>query len=147
MALAMIAQEGTGALIYLPQEGRGIGLVEKLRAYQLQDEGLDTVEANVALGYRADMRDYGVGLQILKDLGLSRVRLLTNNPKKTSAFVYEGYDLEVVDQIPIIAPDHEDRKRYMDTKRDKMGHLLPVVRDVGSGGGMHQNNGPREEQA
>ncbi len=97
--------EGAGALIYLPQEGRGIGLIEKIRAYNLQDKGLDTVEANTALGYRADPRDYGIGLQILKDLGLSRVRLLTNNPKKTDAFVYYGYDLKVVDQVPIVAPD------------------------------------------
>ena len=125
MALTMIGDEGAGALIYLPQEGRGIGLIEKIRAYNLQDEGLDTVEANMALGYRADPRDYGIGLQILKDLGLSRVRLLTNNPKKTDAFVYYGYDLQVVDQVPIIAPEVEERRRYIDAKRDKMGHLLP----------------------
>ena len=125
MALSMIGQEGVGALIYLPQEGRGIGLIEKIRAYNLQDRGLDTVEANTALGYRADIRDYGIGLQILKDLGLSRVRLLTNNPKKTDAFVYYGYDLQVVDQVPIIAPEVEERRRYLDAKRDKMGHLLP----------------------
>lgn len=126
MALEMIASEGVGALIYLPQEGRGIGLIEKLRAYALQDEGLDTVQANLALGYRADERDYGPGLQILKDLGLSRVRLLTNNPKKADAFVIHGHGLEVVDQVPIIAPDEEDRRRYMAAKRDKMGHLLPA---------------------
>jgi 3,4-dihydroxy 2-butanone 4-phosphate synthase/GTP cyclohydrolase II len=125
LALEMIGAEGVGALIYLPQEGRGIGLIEKIRAYNLQDAGMDTVEANVALGYRADLRDYGIGLQILKDLGLTKVRLLTNNPKKTSAFVYDGYDLTVVDQVPIIAPPHGERQRYMDTKRDKMGHVLP----------------------
>jgi 3,4-dihydroxy 2-butanone 4-phosphate synthase/GTP cyclohydrolase II len=125
MALEMISREGTGALIYLPQEGRGIGLVDKIRAYALQDEGLDTVEANLALGFRADLRDYGVGLQILKDLGLSQVRLLTNNPKKTDAFVYDGFDLTVVDQVPIIAPDEADRRTYMATKRDRLGHLLP----------------------
>jgi 3,4-dihydroxy 2-butanone 4-phosphate synthase/GTP cyclohydrolase II len=125
MALEMIAAEGAGALIYLPQEGRGIGLVDKIKAYALQDQGMDTVEANHALGYRADLRDYGVGLQILKDLGLSKVRLLTNNPKKTRAFVYDGYDLEVADQIPIIAPDQAERRRYLETKRDKLGHLLP----------------------
>jgi 3,4-dihydroxy 2-butanone 4-phosphate synthase/GTP cyclohydrolase II len=125
MALAMIGAEEKGALIYLPQEGRGIGLIEKIRAYNLQDKGLDTVEANTTLGFRADPRDYGIGLQILKDLGLSRVRLLTNNPKKTDAFVYYGYDLKVVDQIPIVAPEMAERRRYMDAKRDKMGHMLP----------------------
>ncbi len=125
LALQMIGNEGIGALIYLPQEGRGIGLVEKLRAYALQDQGLDTVEANLALGYRADQRDYGIGLQILQDLGLTNVRLLTNNPKKTDAFVYHGHDLTVVDQVPIIAPDEPDRARYMAAKRDKMGHRLP----------------------
>jgi 3,4-dihydroxy 2-butanone 4-phosphate synthase/GTP cyclohydrolase II len=125
MALAMIGAEGAGALIYLPQEGRGIGLIEKIRAYNLQDSGLDTVEANAALGYRADPRDYGIGLQILKDLGLSRVRLLTNNPKKTDAFVYYGYDLKVVDQVPIVAPERAERRQYLDAKRDKLGHLLP----------------------
>ena len=104
MALGMIGAEGAGALIYLPQEGRGIGLIEKIRAYNLQDKGMDTVQANLALGHRADLRDYGIGLQILKDLGLTKVRLLTNNPKKTDAFVYYGYDLVVVDQVPIIAP-------------------------------------------
>jgi 3,4-dihydroxy 2-butanone 4-phosphate synthase/GTP cyclohydrolase II len=125
MALAMIGAEGAGALIYLPQEGRGIGLIEKIRAYNLQDTGLDTVEANMALGYRADPRDYGIGLQILKDLGLSQVRLLTNNPKKTDAFVYYGYDLKVVDQVPIVAPERAERRLYLDTKREKLGHLLP----------------------
>jgi 3,4-dihydroxy 2-butanone 4-phosphate synthase/GTP cyclohydrolase II len=135
MALAMIGAEGAGALIYLPQEGRGIGLIEKIRAYNLQDKGLDTVEANTALGYRADPRDYGIGLQILKDLGLSRVRLLTNNPKKTDAFVYYGYDLQVVDQVPIIAPEVEERRRYLDAKRDKLGHLLPIRHGDENGAG------------
>lgn len=126
LALEQITSEGCGVLVYLPQEGRGIGLVEKIRAYGLQDEGLDTVEANIALGYQADMRDYGVGIQILKDLGLSRVRLLTNNPKKTDAFIYGGYELEVVDQVPIVAPHNEHRSRYLTAKREKMGHQLPV---------------------
>ncbi|MBX6315863.1 MAG: bifunctional 3,4-dihydroxy-2-butanone-4-phosphate synthase/GTP cyclohydrolase II, partial [Isosphaeraceae bacterium] len=121
-----------GALVYLPQEGRGIGLIQKLRAYALQDQGLDTVEANLALGFRADERDYGIGLQILEDLGLKRVRLLTNNPKKTDAFVYHGYGLEVVDQVPIIAPDEEARRLYMAAKRDKMGHLLPQADGPGA---------------
>jgi len=125
MAMKMIFEEGTGAVVYLPQEGRGIGLMAKLRAYKLQDAGLDTVEANQRLGYKADMRDYMVGLQILKDLGLNRVRLLTNNPKKTDAFVYSGVDLSVIEQVPIVAPPHEYRNQYMETKKTKMGHLLP----------------------
>jgi 3,4-dihydroxy 2-butanone 4-phosphate synthase/GTP cyclohydrolase II len=125
MALEMISREGAGVLVYLPQEGRGIGLSEKIKAYALQDQGLDTVEANVALGYKADMRDYGVGIQILKDLGLSRVRLLTNNPKKTDAFIYGGFDLEVVDQVPILPPVNEHNAYYLATKRDKLGHILP----------------------
>jgi 3,4-dihydroxy 2-butanone 4-phosphate synthase / GTP cyclohydrolase II len=125
MALEMISQDGCGALVYLPQEGRGIGLVPKLKAYVLQDEGYDTVEANHKLGFKADMRDYMVGLQILKDLGLSRIRLLTNNPKKTSAAVYSGVEIEVVEQIAIIAPPEKERAHYLATKRDKMGHLLP----------------------
>ena len=125
MALDMIASEGCGVLVYLPQEGRGIGLVEKIKAYALQDDGLDTVEANVALGFKADPRDYGVGIQLLKDLGLRKIRLLTNNPKKTDAFIYGGFDLEVVDQIPIVPPVHKHNERYLATKRDKMGHQLP----------------------
>jgi 3,4-dihydroxy 2-butanone 4-phosphate synthase/GTP cyclohydrolase II len=125
MALEMIASEGVGVLVYLPQEGRGIGLVEKIRAYQLQDRGLDTVEANLALGYKADSRDYGVGIQILKDLGLRRVRLLTNNPKKTDAFIYGGFELEVVDQVPILPPVNEFNERYLATKREKLGHRFP----------------------
>ncbi|MCL4207078.1 MAG: GTP cyclohydrolase II [Pirellulaceae bacterium] len=125
MALDMISCEGAGVLVYLPQEGRGIGLSEKIRAYALQEQGLDTVEANLALGFQADMRDYGIGIQILKDLGLHRVRLLTNNPKKTDAFIYGGFDLEVMDQVPIVPPANEYNATYLKTKRDKMGHLLP----------------------
>ncbi len=125
MALEMIAQAGTGVLVYLPQEGRGIGLVEKIKAYALQDNGLDTVEANLALGYKADTRDYGIGIQLLKDLGLSKIRLLTNNPKKTDAFIYGGFDLQVVDQIPILPPINEHNARYLSTKREKLGHQLP----------------------
>ena len=125
LALQMIGQEGAGVLVYLPQEGRGIGLVEKIKAYSLQDQGMDTVEANLALGHHADSRDYGVGIQVLKDLGLSKVRLLTNNPKKTDAFIYGGFDLEVVDQVPIVGPIHEHNARYIAAKRDKMGHDLP----------------------
>ena len=125
IALDMIGREGCGVLVYLPQEGRGIGLVEKIRAYQLQDQGLDTVEANLALGFKADARDYGVGIQLLKDLGLRQVRLLTNNPKKTDAFIYGGFDLEVVDQVPILPPVHEFNERYLATKREKLGHRFP----------------------
>lgn len=125
IGLDMIGQEGGGVLVYLPQEGRGIGLVEKIKAYNLQDQGMDTVEANLALGHQADSRDYGVGIQILKDLGLSKIRLLTNNPKKTDAFIYGGFDLEVIDQVPIVGPIHEHNARYIATKRDKMGHKLP----------------------
>jgi 3,4-dihydroxy 2-butanone 4-phosphate synthase/GTP cyclohydrolase II len=127
MALDMISNEGAGVLVYLPQEGRGIGITEKIKAYALQDHGLDTVEANLALGYKADPRDYGVGIQLLKDLGLRKVRLLTNNPKKTDAFIYGGFDLEVIDQIPIVGPIHEHNAAYLATKRDKMGHHLPNV--------------------
>jgi len=124
-ALRRIDEEGAGVVVYLPQEGRGIGLLAKLKAYALQDDGLDTVEANLALGYRADMRDYGVGIQVLKDLGLSRVRLLTNNPKKRDAFIYYGYELEVVGQEPILGPTNEHNERYMRAKREKLGHRLP----------------------
>jgi 3,4-dihydroxy 2-butanone 4-phosphate synthase/GTP cyclohydrolase II len=126
-ALGKMQEEGCGVLVYLPQEGRGIGLVEKLKAYQLQDEGLDTVEANLALGHQADQRDYGVGVQILKDLGLTEIRLLTNNPKKTAAinFIYRGFDLKVTEQIPIVVPANKHSEHYLNTKRDKMGHVLP----------------------
>jgi 3,4-dihydroxy 2-butanone 4-phosphate synthase/GTP cyclohydrolase II len=125
MAMEMIAREGRGVLVYLPQEGRGIGLKDKIKAYQLQDQGLDTVEANHALGHKADMRDYGVGIQVLKSLGLSEIRLLTNNPKKTAAFNLRGFGLNVVDQIPILPEVHEHNSHYLHTKREKLGHLLP----------------------
>jgi 3,4-dihydroxy 2-butanone 4-phosphate synthase/GTP cyclohydrolase II len=124
-ALERIAADGAGVLVYLPQEGRGIGLTNKVRAYALQDQGLDTVEANVALGYKVDMRDYGVGIQVLKDLGLSEVRLLTNNPKKTDAFIYGGWDLTVVDQVPIRVEANPHNARYLATKREKLGHQIP----------------------
>jgi len=124
-ALEAIAREGCGVLVYLPQEGRGIGLAQKIKAYALQEEGLDTVEANHKLGFKADMRDYGVGIQILKDLGLHQIRLLTNNPKKKEAFNLRGFDLTVVDQVPIIPEINEHNANYLATKRDKMGHSLP----------------------
>jgi 3,4-dihydroxy 2-butanone 4-phosphate synthase / GTP cyclohydrolase II len=126
LALEMISRENRGVLVYLPQEGRGIGLTEKIKAYALQDQGLDTVEANHALGYQADMRDYNVGIQILKDLGLTKVRLLTNNVKKIDAlFNARGFGLEVVDQVPIISHINQFNAQYLATKRDKLGHLLP----------------------
>lgn len=125
IALKMIAREGHGVLVYLPQEGRGIGLAAKIKAYALQDQGMDTVEANHALGFQADMRDYGVGIQILKDLGLKKIRLLTNNPKKTEAFNLRGFDLEVIDQVPILPMLNEHNASYLATKRDKLGHKLP----------------------
>jgi 3,4-dihydroxy 2-butanone 4-phosphate synthase / GTP cyclohydrolase II len=124
-ALDAISKEGRGVLVYLPQEGRGIGLAQKIRAYALQDQGMDTVEANHALGFKADMRDYGVGIQILKDLGLRKIRLLTNNPKKTEAFNLRGFDLTVTDQVPIIPAVNQYNAAYLATKRDKMGHRLP----------------------
>ncbi|TWU20433.1 Riboflavin biosynthesis protein RibBA [Novipirellula galeiformis] len=127
MALETISKEGRGTLVYLPQEGRGIGLAQKIRAYALQDNGMDTVEANHALGFKADMRDYGIGLQILKDLGLSEVRLLTNNPKKTEAFNLRGFDLRVVDQVPIVSAANEHNQKYLNTKREKLGHKLPTL--------------------
>lgn len=128
MALDAIRREGVGAVVYLPQEGRGIGLIPKLKAYVLQDEGYDTVEANHKLGFKADPRDYGIGLQVLKDLGLTKIRLLTNNPKKTDAFA-NRFDLEVVEQIPIVAGPEKHRQHYLETKRKKMGHMLPPAGD------------------
>lgn len=127
MAADMIHKEGVGAIVYLPQEGRGIGLAAKLKAYQLQDEGLDTVEANHRLGFKADERDYMIGLQILKDLGLRDVRLLTNNVRKRDAIdMFERWvGLRVKEQVKLVAPYHPRRERYLQTKREKLGHLLP----------------------
>ena len=125
LALEYIAAEGRGVFLYMRQEGRGIGLHNKIKAYALQDRGLDTVEANVALGFPPDPRQYGVGAQILVDLGLSKVRLLTNNPTKRVGI--ESYGLEVVDQVPILTPVTEHNKRYIEAKRDKLGHLLDVT--------------------
>jgi 3,4-dihydroxy 2-butanone 4-phosphate synthase/GTP cyclohydrolase II len=121
-ALLRIHDEGCGVLLYLAQEGRGIGLLNKLRAYRLQEEGLDTVDANVRLGLPADLRDYGIGAQILVDLGLTSIRLLTNNPKKIVGL--EGYGLTVTDQVPIEHPPGEHNREYLRTKKDRMGHLL-----------------------
>src|SRR4051795_189491 len=121
-ALAMIEREGSGVLLYLSQEGRGIGLLNKLRAYRLQEEGLDTVDANLKLGLPADLRDYGIGAQILVDLGLSSIRIMTNNPKKIVGL--EGYGLQVTDQIPIEHVPNEHNLAYLQAKKSRMGHLL-----------------------
>jgi 3,4-dihydroxy 2-butanone 4-phosphate synthase/GTP cyclohydrolase II len=121
-ALARIENEGRGVLLYLAQEGRGIGLLNKLRAYRLQEEGLDTVDANMKLGLPADLRDYGIGAQILVDLGLSSIRLLTNNPKKIVGL--EGYGLTVTDQVPIEHPPGEHNRDYLRAKKERLGHML-----------------------
>lgn len=122
MAMRLVQEAGKGAIIYLRQEGRGIGLHNKLKAYHLQDQGLDTVEANEELGFPADKRDYGIGAQILQDLGLKRLEILTNNPKKVNRL--ELYGIEIVKQVPIVIAANEVNRRYLKTKKDKMGHLL-----------------------
>lgn len=121
-ALEQIDEAGSGVLVYMRQEGRGIGLAAKIRAYKLQEEGLDTVQANEKLGYPSDLREYGLGAQILFDLGVRHIRLLTNNPKKVVGL--EGYGLNIVEQIPIKTPSNPHNERYLDTKREKLGHLL-----------------------
>ncbi len=123
LALQRITAEGRGVLIYLEQEGRGIGLVNKIRAYERQDQGADTVEANVQLGFKPDLRDYGVGAQIMVDLGLRKIRFMTNNPSKVKAL--EGYGLEIVEWVPLTAETNPYNRRYMETKREKFGHRFP----------------------
>ncbi len=121
-AMRAVAQAGRGVIVYLDQEGRGIGLLNKLKAYELQDAGSDTVEANEKLGFKPDLRNYGIGAQILLDLGLSTIRVLTNNPKKLVGL--EGYGLEIVERVPIEPPPSDENRAYLDVKRDKLGHLL-----------------------
>ncbi len=131
-AMDRIAKEGRGVLLYMRQEGRGIGFHNKIRAYALQDKGMDTVEANLSLGFAPDLRDYGIGAQILADLGLQKIRLLTNNPKKVIGL--ESYGLNVVEIVPIVCPPNQYNSRYLETKRKKLGHLLKVPDTAENGG-------------
>jgi 3,4-dihydroxy 2-butanone 4-phosphate synthase/GTP cyclohydrolase II len=123
-AMKLVEREGRGVVLYMRQEGRGIGLGNKLKAYKLQDEGLDTVEANEKLGFRPDLRDYGIGAQILRDLGVGKIRLMTNNPKKVVGL--HGYGLEITERVPLETEAHEGNEKYLRTKRDKLGHLILV---------------------
>src|SRR5918995_1055606 len=124
-AMTRIAEEGRGVLLYLNQEGRGIGLANKIRAYELQDQGLDTVEANERLGFPADQRDYGIGVQILRDLGVKTMRLLTNNPRKFVGL--QGYGLAISEAVPLEIPASDSTRKYLKTKKDKLGHNLSSV--------------------
>ncbi len=119
-ALRMVEKEGRGAVVYMNQEGRGIGLINKLKAYKLQESGMDTVEANEHLGFKGDQRDYGVGAQIIRDMGISKLKLITNNPKKRVGLI--GYGLEIVENISIEVDPNVHNKKYLETKRDRMGH-------------------------
>ncbi|KPP99184.1 MAG: bifunctional 3,4-dihydroxy 2-butanone 4-phosphate synthase / GTP cyclohydrolase II RibBA [Bacteroidetes bacterium HLUCCA01] len=123
-ALLQVEREGKGVVLYMNQEGRGIGLINKLKAYKLQEEGMDTIEANIALGFKADLRDYGVGAQILRSLGITKMRLMTNNPAKRVGL--QGYGLEIVERVAIEMPTYPENEHYMKTKRDKMGHELKL---------------------
>ena len=122
--MQMIADEGRGVVLYMRQEGRGIGLHNKLKAYELQDNGLDTVEANLHLGFPPDLRDYGIGAQILVDLGVREIRLMTNNPRKVVGL--DGYGLSVVERVPLVVEPNPANMRYLKTKRDKLGHILSM---------------------
>ncbi|WP_270171683.1 bifunctional 3,4-dihydroxy-2-butanone-4-phosphate synthase/GTP cyclohydrolase II [Paenibacillus sp. SYP-B4298] len=126
-ALRQISEAGRGVLLYMRQEGRGIGLINKLRAYELQEQGMDTVEANIKLGFAPDLREYGIGAQILKDLGVRKLRLLTNNPRKITGL--EGYGMEVVERIPLQMEENEDNSGYLHTKQEKLGHMLRFDRN------------------
>jgi len=128
-AMQIVEEAGNGVILYMRQEGRGIGLLNKLRAYSLQDEGLDTVEANERLGFRPDLRDYGIGAQILRDLGIGKIRLLTNNPRKVVGLA--GYGLDIVERVPLEMSPNPLNERYLKTKRDKLGHLILVERQAG----------------
>jgi 3,4-dihydroxy 2-butanone 4-phosphate synthase/GTP cyclohydrolase II len=120
--MEMIQKEGKGVIIYMNQEGRGIGLVNKLKAYRLQEQGFDTVEANLKLGFKMDQRDYGIGAQIIRDLGITKMRLMSNNPTKRAGII--GYGLEIVENIPIEIEANVHNQEYLITKRDKMGHAI-----------------------
>jgi 3,4-dihydroxy 2-butanone 4-phosphate synthase/GTP cyclohydrolase II len=123
-AMEMVEKAGKGVVVYMNQEGRGIGLLNKLKAYELQEQGMDTVEANLALGFDMDQRDYGIGAQILRDLGVSKMKLMSNNPKKRTGLI--GYGLEIVDTVEIEIDANEHNRFYLETKRDKMGHSIKV---------------------
>ena len=122
-AMQMVEQEGKGLIVYMSQEGRGIGLVNKLKAYHLQEQSWDTVEANLALGFKADERDYGVGAQILRDMNATNLRLMSNNPKKRTGL--EGYGIKITENVPLVINPNKYNEKYLDTKRERMGHTLP----------------------
>jgi 3,4-dihydroxy 2-butanone 4-phosphate synthase/GTP cyclohydrolase II len=120
--MRIIEEEGKGVVVYMNQEGRGIGLMNKLKAYKLQEQGLDTVEANLELGFKMDQRDYGIGAQILRDLGVQKMKLLSNNPKKRTGLI--GYGLEIIENVPIVIKPNLHNQKYLNTKKEKMGHEL-----------------------